>query len=227
MRAGAAIRYAPLRKSVPAPSGDTFPQRAFPRAGASNALLAAVLTAVLFSAVLFSAVPARAVPPKYFEVSDAHIVIQSGDIIAKLSIDVDNPTGLFEMLKDGASIELEVTAKLERPRTLWTNVTLAEAEFTSTLQHNPLTREFALYMPGESKPLLDRNLERLLAATWHKFTAMVGTTDALDGDKDTEYRVTLTLILQHAKPPPWLIRNSMFWSKKILDPETIELPFRY
>lgn len=226
MRAGASIRNA---CRVPAPSGDIFPQRAFPhakklfrRAGGGAVLLAAVLAVVLFSAA-----PARAVPPKYFEVSGAHVVIQGGDIVAKLSIDVDNPTGLFEMLKDGASIELSVTAKLERIRTLWTNVTLAEAEFTSMLQHNPLTREFALYMPGESKPLLDRNLERLLAATWHKFSATAGTTAALDGEKDSDYRVTLTLVLQHAKPPPWLIRNSMFWSKKILDPETIELPFRY
>ena len=187
----------------------------------------AALFVLALAAVLYFADPARAVPPKYFEISDAHIIIQSGEIIANLSIDVDNPTGLFEMLKDGASIELQVTTTMERVRSLWTNVTLAEAEFTSTLQHNPLTREFALYMPGESIPLLDKNLERLLAATWHKFSAVAGTTAALDGDKDSEYRVTLTLVLQHAKPPPWLIRNSIFWSKKILDPETVKLPFRY
>jgi len=213
MRAGAAIR-----DNCPA----EYFFRRINRAGGGTALLAFALAVVLYAAA-----PARAVPPKYFAVSDAHIIIQSGEVIAKLSIDVDNPTGLFEMLKDGASIELQVTATMERVRALWTNVTLAEAEFTSTLQHNPLTREFALYMPGESQPLLDRNLERLLSATWHKFSATVGPTAALDGDKDSEYRVTLTLVLQHAKPPPWLIRNSMFWSKKILDPETVELPFRY
>lgn len=171
--------------------------------------------------------PAQAVPPKYFDVSDAHITIESGVIIAKLAVTVDNATGLFEMLKDGASVELEVNTKLERVRTLWTNVTLAEASFFSTLQHNPLTREFSLYMPGETTPLLDRNLDRLLAATWQKFTAPAGSVNDLDGEKDSEYRVTLTLNLQHAKPPPWLAKNFVFWSKKILDPETVELPFRY
>lgn len=219
MRAGEAISDV-LRG--PASSGHFSHKRGFSLTGRFAALFAAA-----FAVLLYSAVPARAVPPKYFEISNAHVIIQSGEIIAKMSIEVDNPTGLFEMLKDGASIEMEITAKLERLRTLWTNVPLMETEFIFMLQHNPLTREFSLYLPGKGKPLLDRNLERLLAATWHKFSATVGTTDLLDGDKDSEYRVTLTLSLQHAKPPPWLVRNSMFWSKKILSPETVELPFRY
>lgn len=192
----------------------------------SGGSLLRLLTGLFVAVVFLSGVPpVHAVPPKYFEVSAPRLEIASGDITVKLSISVDNMTGLFEMLKDGASVELVVNAKLERVRTLWTNVTLAEVELFSSLQHNPLTREFSLYMPGEANPMLDRNLDRLLAATWEKFSATLASVDILDGDKGSEYQVILTLNLQHAKPPPWLARNFTFWSKTILEPEKVILPF--
>jgi hypothetical protein len=169
-----------------------------------------------------------AVPPKYFEVGNPRLETKNGMITVKLAIGVDNPTGLFEMLKDGAAVELLINAKLERVRTLWTNVTLAETDILSSLQHNPLTREFSLYMPGGGKPLLDKSLDKLLAATWEKFEILFGPVTLLDGEgKDTEYRMTLTLSLQHAKAPPWLGKGFMIWSKDILDPEKVVLDFRY
>ena len=202
----------------------------FRRPARRRPLLRAGRAAMLALAVFFvlhAAAPVRAVPPKYFDITNARLETASGDIVARLSITVDNVLGLFEMLKDGASVELVVQARLERLRTFWANVTLAEMELFSTLQHNPLTREFALCMPGETTPMLDRNLERLLAATWQKFSLSFGSLDILDGDKDSEYRVSLTLFLQHAKPPPWLAKNFMLWSKEIVDPETVELPFSF
>ncbi|MCC8193821.1 MAG: DUF4390 domain-containing protein [Deltaproteobacteria bacterium] len=177
--------------------------------------------------VLAISLPSLAVPPKYFDITNARVDVASGDIVVGLSIGVDNVTGLYEMLKDGASVELVVNASLERPRTLWTNVSLAEVELFSSLQHNPLTREFSLFMPGETKPMLDKNLDRLLDATWRKFAFTLGSVGILDGDNGTDYRITLTLNLQHAKPPPWLAKDFMFWSKKILDPEKVVLPFTY
>ncbi len=173
------------------------------------------------------AAPVFALPPKYFDVLDATLTTDSGEITAKLAISVDNVAGLYAMLKDGASVELLVTAKLERERTFWTNATLAAMDLVSTLQHNPLTREFALYMPGAAAPMLDRNLDRLLAATWQKYSVTFGPTSILDGANGTRYRVVLTLKLQHAKPPPWLAKDFMLWSKTIVEPETITLPFRH
>lgn len=170
----------------------------------------------------------RAVPPRYFKIENQHIEMREGEITVKLSIGVDNPSGLFEMLKDGASVELLVNAKLERERALWTNLVLADLDLISLLQHNPLTREFSLYMPGENKPLLDKNLDRLLDATWEKFAFPLGPVSLLDGnEKNTEYKIILTLRLQHAKPPPWLAKGFMLWSKDILDPEKIVLGFLY
>ncbi|SBW10282.1 conserved exported hypothetical protein [uncultured delta proteobacterium] len=200
----------------------------FPSGGAIRGLFRFLPALALGLCCAVAAVlPARAVPPKYFDVLDATIALAPEDITARLSINVDNVTGLYEMLKDGASVELLVNARLDRVRTFWTNVTLAEMELFSTLHHNPLTREFSLYMPGETKPMLDKNLDRLLAATWQKYAVHFGPISILDGEKDSEYRIVLTLNLQHAKPPPWLGKDFMLWSKKILDPETIILPFRY
>lgn len=183
--------------------------------------MAGLLLAALFPCA------ARAVPPRYFTVGNPHLEVAQGGIEVRLAIGVDNLTGFYEMLKDGASVELTANARLERVRSLWTNVLLAETEVASSLQHNPLTREFSLYMPGEEKPLLDKNLERLLAATWSKFGFPVAPLSLLDGEKGSEYRILVILRLQHAKPPPWLAKSFMLWSKEILDPEKITLDFHY
>lgn len=171
---------------------------------------------------------AGAMPPKYFSVSNTRIETRGGTITARLAIGFDNVAGLFDMLKDGAAMELMVKTRLERVRALWSNVVLAERTLVSTLQHNPLTREFSLRMPGESSPLIDKNLDRLLEATWRKFFVPLGSASLLEGGQgNVEYRIVLTLALQHAKMPPWLTRNFVLWSKNVVEPETVVLPFYY
>ena len=215
----------PCGDAIPPPLGHA--QNAF-LWGVSRRWAASLTTLVLTAALVFHlAFCAQAVPPKYFDITNARLETASGKITAKLSITVDNVTGLYEMLKDGATVVLVVQSKLQRVRSFWANATLAEMDATSTLQHNPLTREFSLHMPGENQPMLDKNLDRLLTATWHKFSMPLGAMDLLDGDKDSEYQVSLTLSLQHAKSPPWLAKNFMLWSKDIVDPETIILPFSF
>lgn len=185
-----------------------------------------LIAAALF--LLFGPCSASAVPPKYFVITEPRLEMDSGIITVKLGIGCDNVLGLFEMLKDGASVELVINARIERVRNWWTNVTVAERELVSSLQHNPLTREFALLMPDEAHPLLDKNLERLLQATWSKFKIPFGPLEILnDAEKNTEYRIVLELAMRHAKVPPWLEKNFLFWSKNVLDPETITLSFIY
>lgn len=184
--------------------------------------------AFLAGALLALLVPvmALAVPPKYFVITDPRLDTATGDIVVRLGVTCDNVTGLFEMLKDGASVELVIGGRVERVRSLWTNVTITERRLVSVLQHNPLTREFSLYMPGEAQPLMDKNLERLLDATWSKLVINFGPLSMLDGEeKGAEYRAVLELALQHAKVPPWLEKNFVFWSRNVLDPETVTLPF--
>lgn len=189
------------------------------------ALVAAFLCVVCFWATL-PPLRAFAVPPKYFILDNPRVEIASGDIRVLVGVDFDNITGLFEMLKDGAAVELVASVVVERVRVFWTNVLVSEAEFVSPLEHNPLTREFSIQMPGMDKPLLDKRLDRLLAATWKKLEMDLGPLSQLE-KKDTEYRVTLALALRHAKVPPWLARNFMFWSRNVTETETVKLYFTY
>ena len=177
---------------------------------------------------LFAAGYASAVPPKYFELSSPSISASTGAIIAKVSISVDNLRGLFDMLKDGATLELRINAAFERVRTLWTNVTIYEKEYVYILRHNPLTREFAMFVPNEPQPLLDKNLNRLLFATWSKFQVDFGPPSLLENPgSDTEYKALLAITLQHVDVPPWLAKNFVLWSKNVVAPETVTLPFRH
>ena len=188
--------------------------------GGNRHLLAAMLFAILAPGL------SLAVPPKYFAITEPRLDTGSGSIIVKLGIGCDNVLGLFEMLKDGASVELIIDARIERLRSWWTNVTVVEQRLVSSLQHNPLTREFAMLMPGGAQPLLDKNLDRLLDATWSKFSINFGPLSVLDGeDAGAQYQIVLALRMEHAKVPPWLEKNFAFWSRNVLDPEVVTVPF--
>ena len=187
--------------------------------------------AVLLLAALFALLAvevAHAVPPKYFELTSPSLAVSSGSIIAKADISVDNLRGLFDMLKDGAAIELKVKATFVRERTLWANVAISEKELVYVLRHNPLTREFAMFVPGRPQPMLDKNLNRLLKATWSKFQVDFGPLSMLEKQEDpVRYKAVLVMTLQHAEVPPWLAKQFVLWSKNIVEPETVTLPFSY
>jgi hypothetical protein len=152
--------------------------------------------------------------------------VRAGVLIVRVSISVDNEPGLAAMLKDGASVQLTADLRLERLRTLWTNVTLAEKSYASILRHNPLTREFMLYMPEESSAMTDRNLARLLAETWYKLDFPLIDIDTLRRqDPGHEYRISLFLTLRHTEIPPWLSNAFAFWFKDVVEPVTLTIPF--
>ncbi len=177
---------------------------------------------------LLCAGEASALPPQHFVIQSPVIETRTGSILVKLGVSVDNVDGLYQMLKDGASFQLVVDAKLERVRGFWTNVLLSEKRQVSLLRHNPLTREFMLFMPGEEKPLLDKNLERLLAATWHKYQINVGPVDLLrQAEPGAAYQILLTVALRHAEVPPWLTKNYVLWSWNVVDPVNMTLPFHF
>lgn len=188
--------------------------------------LAALLAAVLFCFVLPLA--AWALPPEHFVTKDLTMETRTGNIVVRVGVSVDNEAGLHDMLKDGASVQLTAEMQLERLRGLWTNVTLAEKTYTSMLRHNPLTREFLLYMPGESTPVTDKNLSRLLVATWHKLSLPLGPVELLrQVETGHQYRISLHLTLRHTEVPPWLAKAFVFWSKEVVEPVTLTIPFSF
>lgn len=187
---------------------------------------AAILAVALWC--LTAPVSGWTMPPEHFVTKGLTMETRTGTIVVRVGISVDNEAGLHDMLKDGASVQLTAELQLERLRSLWTNVTLAEQTYTSMLRHNPLTREFLLYMPGETTPVADRNLSRLLAATWHKLSFPLGPVDLLrQAEAGSQYRISVYLTLRHTEVPPWLAKAFVFWSKEVVEPVTLAIPFSF
>jgi len=146
-------------------------------------------------------------------------LVESGILTLKLAITVDNEEGLLELLKDGAVLELAISAVVERERTLWTNAEAAKVEFPAILRHDPLSRDFVALVPtpqGE-KEIRDRNLSRLLQASWRRISLPVVPLAELLRDEPAEsYLVLLTIALRHTEVPPWLEKSSVFWSPEVV-----------
>jgi hypothetical protein len=171
---------------------------------------------------------ARAETPRSFVLNAPVLETDSGDVIIRLGVSVDSLEGLRDMLKDGAIMELAIKARLARTRTFLPNVTLSEVELASPLRHNPLTREYSLTMPGAGQAIVDKNLPRLLAATWQKIAFSMGSVSLFqEADAGSEYRITLTLSLRHTEVPPWLAKAFIFWSWDVVDPETLTITFTF
>ncbi len=150
----------------------------------------------------------------------------NGELLLKMSVNVDDTDGLMYMLKDGASIKLDIKSLVELPRAILSNIAVAEHTFSSTLRHDPLTREFLLTLPGEEHPRRDLNLARLLDSAWKNLRidlASLATLRAKGPDK--VFQISVTLSLRHTEVPPWLAKTVMFWSWDIVPPETITLEY--
>ncbi len=132
------------------------------------------VTAFIALALVQAVQLVQAAAPQRFALHGPRMDTETGDILVRLGVDVDTTDGLGDMLRDGAIMELTIEARLERVRTLWANATLSEKTLTALLRHNPLTREFSLTMPGDDTYIVDKNLHRLFAATWHKIVFSLG-----------------------------------------------------
>lgn len=176
--------------------------------------------------ILLCCAPARAAAPKYFSLGEPLLSVEDGGVTLSLSIGVDSTEGLRDMLRDGAIMELAVKTAIVRPRTLLPNVAIRESVFTSLLRYNPLTREFSLTMPGADQAILDKNLGRLLEATWKKFTVFLGEPAMFQGEEPgSAYRLVLDFSLRHTEVPPWLAKAFIFWSWDVVEPERLTLSF--
>ena len=126
-------------------------------------------------------------------------------------------------------LQLGVTVTISRKRSWWSNVELAHREYRSVISHDPLSREFVLELPtgGEEKTLRDKNLTRLLHASWRKLSLYVAPLRTLRAEgSGEEFVIAFEVSLQHTEVPPWLEKSSIFWSSDVVPPEKRELPFR-
>ncbi len=208
-----------------------------------NACLRGVLpSGVRFSSVyitLFSlclsfficapALEALALPPQRIVVQNPTARIEDSMLRVLFSLTVDDEDGLRDMLKDGAVLALTVSTELERARSWWSDEKIVAAEFTSVIWHDPLTRNFIITMPesGQDKQYRDKNLTRLLYGTWHGFSLpILSLSKLLQQGKDAQYKITITISLQHTEVPPWLENARVFWSSDVVPQESFTLPFQ-
>ena len=187
------------------------------------------LLPALITALLLLCSPAMALPPQKLLMAPQTTSIRAGDIFLNLSLTVDNEDGLRDLLKDGAVLQLGITVSVSRKRSWWSNVELAHREYRSIIRHDPLSREFVLELPsdGEEKTLRDKNLTRLLHASWRKLSLYVAPLRTLRAEgSGEEFVIACEVSLQHTEVPPWLEKSSIFWSSDVVPPEKRELPFR-
>ena len=96
-----------------------------------------------------------------------------------------------------------------------------------SVRHDPLTREFILHMPGadEKAPLRNRNLTRLLQASWRQMRLPLLDAAGLAAlDAGDEFTVLVTLELQHTEAPPWLENSLVFGSFAVVPQVEYTLP---
>ncbi|MDR1946515.1 MAG: DUF4390 domain-containing protein [Desulfovibrio sp.] len=173
----------------------------------------------------FAVAPRRLIadPPPVLRIDD--------DVLTtEISIAVDNEADLLGMLKDGAILELGISASVERLRSILGNAALGRREYISVIRHDPLSREFLMSVPDADKDreLRDRNLTRLLHAGWSKLILPVISLEVLrDEGEDEKYAVNMEITLRHADVPPWLQKNFVFWSSEVAPQLNFTLPFAF
>lgn len=176
---------------------------------------------ILCAFALLSALPpALAVPPENFLLETPRIRVQDNMLVLDLSVSVDSEDGLRDLLKDGASLALNVTVTIERNSSWWKNAEISSTSYLSHLRHDPLTRDFLVTIPGTEQQLRDRSLIRLLHSSWRAFSLTVIPVRFLEvHGQDSAFSVTCSFSLRHTHVPPWLESNSVFWSSDIVKPE--------
>lgn len=212
-----------MKQTVPMPFFSAIHRRANRRAAGILRLLFVILFFFFHS-------QAVAVPPQKLLLAPPSAAFQNGWLIVSLSLTVDNEDGLRDLLKDGAVLELGISAAVEEERSWWANNTLAARDFSSFIRHDPLSREFQVALPQDDAPqeFRDRNLTRLIFATWRELKLKIASLEQLrleSGDAD-EAVIVLTISLKHAEVPPWLEKSGVFWSSDVVPQEkrTLRIP---
>jgi len=176
-----------------------------------------VLLALLF--VLCFVPGASALPPREIIMDPPTALVENGMVTVRIALTVNDEEGLLALLKDGAVLELAISAVVIRERTLWRNAKAATVSFSSILRHDPLSRDFVALVPtpdGE-KEVRDRNLSRLLQASWSRLALpVIPLENLLRIEPAASYLVQLTITLRHIEVPPWLERTSLFWSPEVV-----------
>lgn len=179
--------------------------------------------AILFFSSAFLSV-ASAAESMHFTLEQPALVEENGILWLSVPLSVDDEDKLRDLLRDGATLELDIETKLERHRSLWFNETVNERRFTSHIKYEPILRQYSQTSVFDGLPLQRDNVRKLLAASWKQLKLPILTVSRLDPGE--EYQVKVTLQLRYVELPAWLDRSLVLWSRDVAEPETLTLPYR-
>ncbi|MDL2315789.1 DUF4390 domain-containing protein [Desulfovibrio sp. OttesenSCG-928-A18] len=201
-------------------------RRKKPHKNRSELFFALVLACAMFLCFP-SLFPAQAAAPSRLLIEPPRLLNQDELLYAQISLTVDDEDGLHDLLKDGAVLELKLTLRLERNRTLWANAEVAQVVYSSILRHDPLTRDFIVTLPGrEARSLRDRNLTRLLHKSWRSLNLAITALDIVRAQgADNQFTFVLNVTLKHSEVPPWLDNSMGLWSSDVVPSGKLELPY--
>lgn len=174
--------------------------------------------------LLLWAVSAFAAQMQGFVYEDPKLYQKDATVRLAMPVSVDNEDVLRGTLRDGATVELLIDIKVERKRSLWFNETINETQHSFVLKHDPLTRVFRVFDSKGEVLSEHKNIRIVLRNTLKEMDLPVISRTLLE--QGEEYFVIITLRLQHVELPPWLDKTLVFWSRDLIDPETIKLDYR-
>jgi len=179
--------------------------------------------AMLLSVLLLSpAVPAAA---QTLILSDFLVDNEAGEITARFSLDLRDQDQVELMLKEGASLALECTATLYERRGYWTDRKISSTRYTSQLQLDTLTKEYALSRPGGGKSARDRDLSSLIDFGWSRIGMELGGFAGLE--RGNTYYVELDVRLRQLDVPDWMKNVLFFKSWEAAPAATYQMEFEY
>lgn len=191
---------------------------------ANNPAMGRRVTVFLFVAILlaFTCGTARA---QNLSLISPVIVRQADAMTARLGIRLEDMTEVDTALQNGAQYNLKCDVALYRRGNYWMDKKIGEAEFTSLLSYDPITKEYSLVLQGRDNPLRSRTLAKLLEEGWSRVSVDLGDWALLE--RGNRYLLEAKASMTFADVPDWFTRTLFFWSWDDGPQTTYRLDFKY
>lgn len=173
--------------------------------------------------MLFCAAIPVCAQEQYLLLNVLELTHEQNRTMMRADIAVSDVDALRKLLRDGARIALNCSARVEVPRSMLPNTTVAQGILQSHVRYDALTREFFIFH-GSERPRRDKDLAALLRENWGNLLIPLEVTEEIPEGLFLQAR--LSVQLQHTEVPPWLERALFFWSWDVAPPVTFSRDVR-
>ena len=173
--------------------------------GKSRALLFYTGIIVAFVFLLASQAAGQEIVPRNLIVDN-----EQGAVQLRFGLRVLNSEKLSRYLKQGTSLRLHCTAKMEVERSFWWDKELRQSAITFMLRYDSLDDEYLLIMGKDKSEKRDSDLLTLLHSGWAQIRMDLGPWP--EEYKEDNLVLYLTVRMVRIDVPLWLKRTLFFWS---------------